>query len=100
MGRDVGGSTRGNPEKAIEFCSYVDDLANRLECLGGAAQDTFWDPSGADDALTFCEILTQDDEKRRCYFIIVDRAAFIFDDEGTRSEFCARIPEAYRRGCS
>ena len=99
MGRDVGGATRGNPEKAIELCSYVDDPANRLECLGGAAQDSFWDPSGADDALTFCEILTQDDEKRRCYLIIVDRAGFIYDDEQARVEFCKRVEEAYREGC-
>ena len=99
MGRDVGGITRGNPEKAIELCSYVEHPANRLECLGGAAQDYFWDPSGADDALTFCEILSDDDEKRRCYSIIVDRAAFVFDDEQARSEFCEGVEEVYKQGC-
>ncbi len=99
MGRDVGGNTRGNPEKAVLFCSYVDDRANRLECLGGAVQDAFWDPSGDDDALAFCEILTEDDEKRRCYSIIVDRAGFIYEDAQARSEFCGRVPEAYREGC-
>ena len=30
MGRDVGGVTRGNPERAIELCSYADGPDDRL----------------------------------------------------------------------
>ena len=34
-GRDVGGVSRGQPEKAIRLCYSVEDLRHRLDCLGG-----------------------------------------------------------------
>ena len=99
MGRDVGGVTRGDPEGAIRLCSHAEDPANRLDCLDGAVQDSFWDPSGADDALAFCRTLGEDDAKRRCYSTIVERARFVLrTPEGIR-QFCGRLEEGYRQGC-
>ena len=99
MGRDVGGSTRGDPARAIVSCSYVDDPENRIECLEGAVQDSFWDPSGADNALGFCGLLKVDGEVDRCYATIVGRAHDIYPDRADLAAFCARVPESRRAGC-
>ncbi len=99
MGRDVGGVTRGDPERAIRLCSYAEDPANRLDCLDGAVQDSFWDPTGADNALAFCRILDEDDEKRRCYSTIVERARFVLGNPLAFEGFCSRVEASYREGC-
>ena len=99
MGRDVGGVTRGDPERAIRLCSYAENPANRLDCMDGAVQDSFWDPSGADDALAFCRALDEDDEKRRCYSTIVERARLVLDDPLALKGFCGRVEAGYREGC-
>jgi len=80
MGRDVGGATRGNPARAIELCSNAQESTNRLDCLSGAVQDSFWDAGGADDALEFCALLEQDKAKTRCYATIIPRAHQIYQD--------------------
>ena len=49
-------------------------MLHRLLCLDGAVQDTFWDPSGADDALLFCRTLEDPEEKNGCYRTIMARA--------------------------
>ena len=99
MGRDVGGVTRGDPERAIRLCSHAEDPANRLDCLDGAVQDSFWDPAGADNALGFCQTLEGDEEKRRCYSTIVERAGFVLDDTLALEGFCGRVEAGYRDGC-
>ncbi len=99
MGRDVGGVTRGDPERAIRLCSYAEVPANRLDCLDGAVQDSFWDPAGADNALAFCRTLDEDDEKRRCYSTIVERSGFVLDDPVALEGFCGRVEAGYREGC-
>ena len=50
-GRDVGGATRKDPATAILYCSYVPVGPNRVYCIAGAAQDRFWEQSGANDRL-------------------------------------------------
>ena len=92
-------STRGEPARAIGSCSYVDDPQNRIECLEGAVQDSFWDPSGADNALEFCGLLKVDGEVDRCYSTIVGRAHDIYPDPTDLAAFCARVPESRRTGC-
>ena len=99
MGRDVGGVSRGDPESAMRLCSYVEELQDRLDCLEGAVQDSFWDPGGADDALNFCMTLQGKDEKRRCYSTIVDRAYDVLQGPAKLQEFCARVEEGFRQGC-
>ncbi|MDA1348606.1 MAG: hypothetical protein O3A47_07030 [Chloroflexi bacterium] len=99
MGRDVGGFTRGNPEGAIQKCSYAKEGDDRLNCLEGAVQDSFWDVAGADLALEFCSLLQDTDEKARCYRVIVGRAGQIFQAPSELSDFCARVDESYRSGC-
>ena len=100
MGRDVGGATRGNPELAIKLCSHASDAANRVHCLAGAVQDSFWDASGADDALKLCSLLDGAEGQRRCYTTIVSRALQIYESTADRESFCGQIPEAHRAGCS
>ena len=99
MGRDVGGATRGNPEEAIQSCSYVQDPQNRLDCLAGAVQDSLWDAGGADDALALCGLLSDSEEKARCYWTIIWRAKDIYDSAADLQAFCARVEEGYRQGC-
>ena len=99
MGRDVGGVARGDPERAIRLCSYAEDPASRLDCLDGAVQDSFWDPTGANNALAFCRTLEEDGEKRRCYSTIVERARSVIDDALALEGFCGKVEAGYREGC-
>ena len=91
MGRDVGGVSRGQPEKAIRLCSSVEDLEHRLDCLEGAVQDSFWDAGGGDDALAFCGMMEEEQEKSRCYSTIVSRARAVFQAPAELEAFCARL---------
>jgi plastocyanin len=99
MGRDVGGATRGNPKRAIEQCSFADDPRDRLDCLDGAVQDSFWDVGGADNALAFCGLLKEAEEKSRCYTTIIARAHDIYQSPSELQRFCARVEEGYRKQC-
>ena len=99
MGRDVGGATRGNPARAIELCSVTKESPDRLDCLSGAVQDSFWDAGGADDALEFCALLEQDEAKTRCYATVIPRAHQIYQSPAEVRTFCATIPDGYRSGC-
>ena len=74
LGRDVGNVTRGDPARAIELCSHVDDAGNRIACLSGAVQDRFWDTQSADEAIRFCKMLNVQEEKSQCYATVLDRA--------------------------
>ena len=100
MGRDVGGVTRGDPAVAIHLCSHAQETRDRLDCLEGAVQDSFWDAGGADDALAFCVMLEDQEEKRRCYSTITARAQYILQDPSAIEEFCNRVEEPYRDQCS
>ena len=99
MGRDVGGITRGDPERAIQLCAYSEDPENRLNCLVGAVQDSFWDAGGANDALAFCQLLIGQNEKWNCYWTIVARAKDIYPTLPELQAFCAKVEEGYRQGC-
>ena len=99
MGRDVGGVSRDQPQKAIGLCATVQGRANRIDCLEGAVQDSFWDVGGADNALAFCGLLDDHDEKARCYFTIVTRAHDIYQGAAELQGFCARVEEGYRQDC-
>ena len=98
MGRDVGGISREDPEKAIRLCSYPAEKRHRLGCLEGAVQDSFWDPTGADNALRFCGILEEEAEAR-CYSTIISRAHAIYQTPSDLAAFCAKVEENYRTGC-
>ena len=99
MGRDIGGVTRGEPDRAISLCYHAQDPANRQDCLVGAAQDAFWDAQGADDALAFCRLLDDTLEKERCYSTIIVRAHSIYQRPPELRAFCARVEDGFREGC-
>ncbi len=73
MGRDVGGTYRENPEAAINACYFILRPENRRECLGGAVQDFYWDPSGEKAAEKFCNLLRDSEEKAACEAIVTTR---------------------------
>ncbi len=98
MGRDVSPQAKNNPERAIELCQNAPEGKDRLDCLDGAVQDTFWDPAGQETALRFCEHLTAPDELMRCYMVITGRAPQVLDKAGVIA-FCKKIPEQYRLYC-
>lgn len=100
MGRDVGGSNRKNPEGAIKACSYSPEGQLRIACLLGAAQDTFWDPSGQDDAITFCKLLSNKEEKGACYRTMVPRAHEVLLSQNDIKTFCNKIEKEYQPLCS
>ena len=99
MGRDVGGVSRGRPDQAIQLCSHAAKAADRIQCLDGAVQDSFWDAGGADDALAFCGKLTEEQEKQSCYSTVKNRAHSIYGGPGDLAAFCDLIPAQYRDGC-
>jgi hypothetical protein len=99
MGRDVGGANRKNPAGAIRACSYAPSGQLRTACLLGAAQDTFWDPSGQDDAISFCKLLSDKAEKDACYGIIIPRAYEVISSPADIKTFCNKIEGEYQSIC-
>lgn len=100
MGRDVGGVYRRDPAGAIKACSFApakDQL--RIECLMGAVQDSFWDPSGQDEAIRFCRILTNQEEKSACYRTIFERAPQVLLSKNELEGFCKKVEGKYKNIC-
>ncbi|OHB22889.1 MAG: hypothetical protein A2939_04165 [Parcubacteria group bacterium RIFCSPLOWO2_01_FULL_48_18] len=99
MGRDVGGTHRGNAEREIADCSYAPAGASRVGCVIGAVQDSFWDPTGQNNALAFCRLLTEKEEKDACYRTIFARAPQVLVSVEEVKHFCARAEEQYHNEC-
>ncbi len=99
MGRDVGGVFRGRPEAGIAACSHSPYGTLRIGCLVGAAQDAFWDPSGQDNALNFCKLLTDKGEKDACYNTIFARAPEVITSKTELQSFCAKAENDYHANC-
>ncbi len=100
MGRDVGGVHRGDPQGAIKACSTVTSSPSRIHCLTGAVQDSFWDPSGQDQALHFCRLLTEETGKDDCYTTIFSRAQQVLASKDDLKRFCGKSEASYRGQCS
>jgi plastocyanin len=100
MGRTVGGRNRNNPQGAIASCNYIENDLDKLACLSGAVQDTFWDPSGQDNALTFCKLLEKKEEKSSCYSTILERVPQVLIETRERQSFCDKVESEYREQCS
>ena len=96
MGRDVGAHTRGEPARAIRFCSYVADPSLRRTCLSRVVQNWFWEASGATAALDFCRLLKEEDDKRDCYETVITRAVVIYEEPTDVQSFCGKVEQGYR----
>ncbi|MEK7649463.1 MAG: hypothetical protein AAB367_00665 [Patescibacteria group bacterium] len=99
MGRDVGGVHRLRAPVAIAQCQYAPKGNMRIGCLIGAAQDTFWDPSGQDNALGFCKLLTDTAEKDACYGVIFGRAPEVLGSKEAVTAFCKKAEATYQDRC-
>ena len=99
MGRDVGGQSRPNAQKSIELCASAPKGEMRNQCLLGAAQDYFWDTSGASPAINFCKTLTDSQEKNPCYDTIIGRATQVLSEKDQRSSFCQEVEESWQDQC-
>lgn len=99
MGRDVGGTFRDNPKGAIDACSHAPAGSDRIGCLVGAAQDTFWDPSGEEKALAFCRTVQDPTEKGACYDTIFSRAPDVLPSKDAIKAFCLKAEARYRDRC-
>ncbi len=98
-GRDVGNVTRKDPETSILYCSYAPAGRSRIACIEGAAQDRFWEKTGADDALEMCGLVQNAEEKHACYWTIIVRARDVLGTDEEYDSFCAKIGEQWRRMC-
>jgi hypothetical protein len=99
MGRDVGGTHRGDPAGSIAACQSAPAGTYRNDCLSGAVQDTFWDPAGQGVALSFCALLHEADEKDRCYNTIFERAPQVLTSAAELTAFCQNVEAAFRQQC-
>ena len=99
MGRDIGGVHHADPSGAIAACQNAPIGNIRISCLIGAAQDTFWDPGGQDIALSFCKLLTNQDEKNSCYQTIFSRATEVLTSNKFLTVFCDKVEQGYREAC-
>ena len=98
MGRDVGGLNPTNNQNAIAACGYATEDLNRITCLTGAVQNTFWVAQGQDQALSFCALLNDSDEKDACYTMVFSRATQIIET-GDFQNFCSKAEEDYVSQC-
>ena len=99
MGRDVGGANRKNPAGAIKACSLVLPGQSRIACLSGAVQDSFWISDGQDDAIRFCRMLSNREEKYSCYSTIITRASNVISSIEDFKIFCGKTEEEYQSLC-
>lgn len=99
MGRDVGGSFPKDMAREIKECGWVSDQTMRIECLNGAVQNSFWDPTGQDLALEFCRLLVDGFEKRRCYETIFARAPEVIFAKADLESFCRKPEGEYQAMC-
>ncbi len=99
MGRDVGGVYRLNAPGAIAACNFVLKGDHRIECINGAVQDAFWDPTGQDAALHFCQLLTDKGEKDACYQTIFGRAPDVLTSKKDLGTFCNKAEDGYQKMC-
>lgn len=98
MGRDVGGSFT-DPATEIATCDAAPAGNDRIGCLVGAVQDSFWDEGGQTLAIRFCRLLTKPDEESACYDTLFGRAPqVIFSTQG-KTKFCESIESAYKDRC-
>ncbi|HLD71179.1 MAG TPA: hypothetical protein VI873_01015 [Candidatus Peribacteraceae bacterium] len=98
MGRTIGGRFRGNPTEAIRNCEYAKDNQNRIHCILGAGQDTFWDKHGETLAVAYCAVVPENEGKRQCYDTIINRSLEVLKPDDQRA-FCELLPEEYKSGC-
>lgn len=99
MGRDVGGRFPTDAAKEIEACDFIQNAGYRNDCLSGAVQNAFWDPTGQDFAISFCKLLTNPDEKSACYSTINGRAPEVISDKMDLQAFCGKIESKYQANC-
>ena len=85
---------------AILYCSYAPAGPDRVYCIEGAAQDRFWEKSGADDALQMCGMLENSEEQNACYWTIIVRARDVFTTNAEFDGFCAQIDTRWRKWCA
>lgn len=100
MGRDVGGVHRGNPAGSIAACANAPAGSLRRDCLAGAVQDSFWDPTGQDNAIAFCTMLTEMEEKKVCYDTIFGRAPLLLAEKNEIKRFCEKVEKSYQASCA
>lgn len=100
MGRDVGGNFPTDNQRQITECGYVSTESNKMLCLNGAVQNSFWDPSGQERAIDFCTRLTSTTEKQSCYNTIFQRATELLTTPEANQSFCARIEPLYSNSCT
>ncbi len=99
LGREVDGSSNNDVIVAIQKCQYAPYGDARTNCLIGAVQDTFWDPSGQKEALSFCEKLTDNAEVKACYDTIIERAGQVLDNKALNT-FCNKVPVSSQVSCN
>lgn len=99
MGRDVGGVHFADNPGAILDCEGAPTGDPRIWCLSGAVQNTFWDPTGQDQALDFCSLLQVEAEKAGCYKTIFNRAPLVLASEADLQAFCGKAEPGYQEAC-
>jgi hypothetical protein len=99
MGRDVGGVHFTDNPGAILDCGSAPAGDPRIWCLNGAVQNTFWDPTGQDQALDFCALLEAEPEKAGCYETIFRRAPSVLAGAEELQAFCGKTEPAYQEAC-
>jgi len=98
MGRDVSSTYRATPARSIQECGHASQ-EHRISCLNGAVQDALWDISGADTAITFCTLLTNNFEKASCYTTIFERMNQIVKNQAEKDLFCAKVEKEFESQC-
>lgn len=99
MGRDVGGNFPTNNQRQIQECGHAKADTDRVACLNGAVQNSFWDPSGQTQAIDFCKKLANQEEKGSCYSTIIDRAGQLLTVPDDITKFCSNLENEFLTTC-
>lgn len=102
-GRDVGAATRGDPAGAVRLCNHAPAGTDRVDCIAGAVQDRFWEPTGAEEALAMCSLLAGPAalaEAEACWTTIIFRARDVLTTPESKRAFCSAVPPAGQTFCA
>ena len=89
LGRDASGDNGDNIDDIVARCLPAPQGHLQANCLTGAAQNEFWDPTGADRGIAVCNTgFYQRINPDLCYDYLTDRALSLLADPAARQQLC------------
>lgn len=92
LGRDASGDVGAPVDGIVARCLHAPAGVLQQNCVTGAAQNEFWDPSGAERGIAVCNTgRSEGIDPALCYDYLTSRAVSLLPDLAQRHKFCDSI---------